>query len=366
MSNELISSIRDDFYNRLSGCNDLHELNELRIAFLGRNGAIAVQMQKMAGLSHEDKKGFGKAINELKEMVSGRLTAKHLVFEKEELARKLKVEEIDISLPSRHSSLGKQHLINKVIDDLIDIFAILGFQYVDGPEIESDWHNFTALNIPPTHPARQSHDTFYLDEHTGASTGVNGTTDNHNASDSKIGGKLVLRTHTSNVQKRHMLKTKPPHYIISIGRVYRSDYDQTHAPMFHQIECLCIDKDVSMANMKWCIQTFLQMFFEIDNLPLRFRSSYFPFTEPSAEVDMQCDRSNKSNIKLGTGNDWLEILGCGMVHRNVLQNVGLSIDEYRGFAFGCGIERLAMLKYNISDLRNFFEGDLRWLRYYGQ
>lgn len=353
MPNGLISSLEDNFYNQLSACKDLNKLNELRVMFLGKAGIITQQMQKLAALSTEEKKVWGQAINSLKNKISQELTNLYSVLEERMLYDKIQSEKIDISIPARQEPLGKLHIINKVIDNLINIFTFLGFSYVDGPEIEKDWYNFTALNIPETHPARQSHDTFYIKK-------------NKDEINQDKGSDLLLRTQTSNVQIRHMQLAKPPHYIISIGKVYRADYDQTHSPMFHQLECLCIDKNISMANMKWCIQTFLQLFFKIDKLPLRFRSSYFPFTEPSAEVDIQCDRRDKTHIKMGVGNDWLEILGCGMVHSKVLQNVGLSNDDYQGFAFGVGIERLAMLKYNISDLRNFFEGDLRWLRYYGQ
>ncbi len=397
MTKTMINAIDSDFKNRLDSCNNLSSLQNLRVFFLGKNGIITAQMQNISKISSiEEKRTLGRNINELKNRILTDIAFKQDILEKQELENQLKLEKLDISLPARDFVLGKQHVMQKVIEDIIDIFAYLGFDCIDGPEIETDWYNFTALNIPLNHSARQSHDTFYFQDFSQNNNNNNIHIENSSKLDNANRlknselknslkndnlmnkntrqqdnatseySKILLRTQTSNVQIRHMKTKKPPHYIITIGKVYRADYDMTHSPMFHQLECLCIDKNISMAQMKWSIQRFLQMFFQINDLPLRFRSSYFPFTEPSAEVDIQCDRSSdKEQIKMGVGNDWLEILGCGMVHPNVLKNAGVS-DEYRGFAFGMGIERLAMLKYNISDLRNFFENDLRWLRFYGQ
>ncbi|MCE3232848.1 MAG: phenylalanyl-tRNA synthetase alpha chain [Rickettsiaceae bacterium] len=323
----------------------LEALEQVRVAQLGKKGVISEKLQSLGQLPPEERKEFGAAINKIKIAVTEAIDAKKLVLEAAELNNRLSTEKIDVTLPVRQSKTGKIHPISQVIDECIAIFAAQGFKVEEGPEIEDDFHNFTALNIPLNHPAREMQDTFYLQ---------------------KTGDVQppVLRTHTSPVQIRTMENGKPPFKFIAPGRVYRSDYDMTHTPMFHQIEGLYIDKGINMGHLKGCLHNFLKAFFELDEVPLRFRPSFFPFTEPSAEVDIGCDRKD-GELKIGEGSDWLEILGCGMVHPNVLKNVGIDPEEYQGFAFGLGIERLAMLKYGAPDLRNFFDSDIRWLNHYG-
>ncbi|CAL7961185.1 Phenylalanine--tRNA ligase alpha subunit [Alphaproteobacteria bacterium] len=347
-------TLKDALVSKVKQISNLQELEELRINFLGKNGLITQELQKISSLPSTQRKDFGNAINVLRNFASEAINMERMRLEEQLLEKKLQNEKIDVSLPERGRPYGKQHIISSVIEELEKLFVHMGYTRVYGPEIEDDWHNFTALNMPAHHPARDAHDTFYIS----SCQGDDGSIEEPRS-------KFVLRTHTSSVQIRYMNANKPPFYIISIGKVYRSDYDATHTPMFHQLECLCIDKDITFAHMKGTLQTFLGTFFNNFDVPLRLRPSYFPFTEPSAEVDIQCDR-NCGNVKIGEGNGWLEILGCGMVHRNVLANVGVSIQDYQGFAFGVGVERLAMLKYNISDLRSFFENDIRWLNYYGQ
>jgi len=331
------------FDTELLGAKTPEQVENIRVEFLGKSGHVTGLLKTIASLSVEEKKTFGKAVNELKNSFAEKIASKKSELEDAVLNEAVAKEKIDVTLQPRDShKFGKIHPISKVMIDLKNIFSRMGFDFVDGPDIEDDWHNFEALNIPAHHPARQMHDTFYTDQEG-----------------------LLLRTHTSNVQIRHMQNIKAPHRVITMGRTYRSDYDATHTPMFHQIEGLLIDKNITIAHMISCLETFLATFFEVDELPIRLRPSYFPFTEPSAEVDVVCDRSSKSEIKFGVGKDWLEILGCGMVHPNVLRNVGIDPDEYQGFAFGAGLERLAMLKYNIPDLRTFFEGDMRWSEHYG-
>lgn len=325
--------------------NDIHsqqDFNEFKITFFGKKGLITSLGSKVSNLEHEERRLFGVQLNALRSQIQGFLEGKQKELSEQELQRKVNSEKIDVSLPCRSYSRGTLHPITHTIRELKNIFRNMGLVHVDGPEIEDEWHNFSALNIPETHPARQMHDTFYL----------------------KNIDKL-LRTHTSCVQIRYMQENKPPFGIVSSGRVYRSEHDATHTPMFHQMEALVIGRDINFGHLKNCLSRFLCEFFEIQNLPMRLRASYFPFTEPSAEVDIQCDRSRKDTITIGQGDDWLEILGCGMVHHQVLRNVGIDPEEYQGFAFGVGIERLAMLKYQISDLRKFFEGDIRWNEYYG-
>lgn len=325
--------------------DSITNLEQVRVEQLGKKGIISLQLQKLGQLPPEERKEFGALINKVKVAVSDAIDAKKLQLESAELDKRLLTEKIDVTLPVRFARKGSIHPISQVIDECIAIFANQGFKVEEGIEIEDDFHNFTALNIPENHPARQMQDTFYMPA-------------------SGNGEKLVLRTHTSSVQIRHMENGKPPFKFIAPGRVYRSDYDMTHTPMFHQIEGLYVDKDVNMGHLKGCLHNFLKAFFELDEVPLRFRPSFFPFTEPSAEVDIGCSRKN-GELKIGGGSDWLEILGCGMVHPNVLKNVGINPDEYQGFAFGLGIERLAMLKYGIPDLRNFFDSDIKWLEHYG-
>jgi phenylalanyl-tRNA synthetase alpha chain len=340
-----LEQIEQQAIKAVSASDSVSKLEQVRVEQLGKKGIISAQLQKLGQLPPEERKDFGALINKVKVAVSEAIDAKKIELESAELDKRLATEKIDITLPVRKTRKGSVHPISQVIDECIAIFASQGFKVEEGPEIEDDFHNFTALNIPENHPARQMQDTFYMPA-------------NEN------GDKLVLRTHTSSVQIRHMENGKPPFKFIAPGRVYRSDYDMTHTPMFHQIEGLYVDKDVNMGHLKGCLHNFLKAFFELDEVPLRFRPSFFPFTEPSAEVDIGCSRKN-GELKIGGGSDWLEILGCGMVHPNVLKNVGINPDEYQGFAFGLGIERLAMLKYGIPDLRNFFDSDIKWLEHYG-
>ena len=332
---------QQEIIQTIQQAQDLKTLDDLRIHYFGKNGVLTNAMKNIAQLSIEEKKTFGANLNELKTKLAHEIEQRKEILQALEIEQRLKSEQVDVTQPIRPGSFGKIHPITQATQEIINIFANLGFALAEGPEIEDDYHNFTALNIPDNHPARQMHDTFYLN--TGAS--------------------MVLRTHTSNVQIR-MASEKPPFRFIAPGRVYRSDHDQTHTPMFNQVEGVCIDKNINMGNLKWCLQEFLKNFFEIDNVNIRLRPSYFPFTEPSAEVDIGYKLEN-GEIKIGSSEKWLEILGCGMVHRKVIENMGLDPDEYQGFAFGIGIDRLAMLKYGINDLRKFFESDMRWINHYG-
>ncbi len=328
----------------LASITDLTALEALRVAALGKKGQITALMQNMASLAPDERKTQGAAINALKEQFTAALEAHKAKLEHSELEARLGREHIDITLPIRQEREGRIHPISQTIDEIISIFGGMGFVLADGPDIEDDEHNFTALNIPPAHPARQMHDTFYLPR-----------SETH---------EQVLRTHTSPVQIRTMRGQKPPIRVIIPGRTFRSDYDQTHTPMFHQVEALVIEENIHMGHLRGTINEFLRQYFNLAEVKLRFRPSHFPFTEPSAEVDIGCDRSGKE-LKIGAGNDWLEILGCGMVHPKVLAACGLDPTTHQGFALGMGIERIAMLKYGIPDLRTFFESDLRWLRHYG-
>ncbi len=321
------------------------ELEAIRIASLGKKGEIAQRMKALGALPLEEKRAAGQALNALKDRIEAALEAAKAKLAATALAAELAAETIDLTLPARPESEGRIHPVSQTIDEIIAIFGEMGFAFAAGPDIEDDFHNFTALNIPPDHPARQMQDTFYLPP-------------------DETGAQKVLRTHTSPVQIRTMLSQKPPIRIICPGRTYRCDSDMTHSPMFHQVEGLVIDETTHMGHLRGCLTDFLRAFFGIDDLKVRFRASYFPFTEPSAEVDIGCDRSGGKLI-LGAGSDWLEILGCGMVHPKVLANCGIDPARYQGFAFGMGIERIAMLKYGIPDLRTFYDGDLRWLRHYG-
>lgn len=328
----------------------LGALEEIRVKYLGKSGLVTGQMKNIAVLPAEEKKAFGAEVNKVKDAVTRAIEKKKTELEILELSAKLASESVDITLPVRPSRIGSIHPISQVTDEVIAILSGMGFAVEEGPQIEDDFHNFGALNIPDNHPARQMQDTFYLEGEEG-------------------GKPLLLRTHTSSVQIRTMQKTmqnggKPPFKFIAPGRVYRSDMDMTHTPMFHQVEGLYIDKGINMGHLKGVLHDFLKSFFEVDAVPIRFRPSFFPFTEPSAEVDIGCARS-RDGVKIGEGSDWLEILGCGMVHPNVLKNVGINPDEYQGFAFGIGLERLAMLKYGAPDLRDFFDCDSRWLSHYG-
>jgi phenylalanyl-tRNA synthetase alpha chain len=330
---ELETRINDD----IKFCNSLEKLEQLRVNYFGKSGLITNAFKELSSLDLDTKKRVASELNTIKEKYLASIAELKEKLNLEILQKELSLESLDLSLPSRKLTKGKLHPITKVIHEITDIFANIGFTFADGPNIEDDFHNFEALNFPEHHPARAMHDTFYL---------KNGH---------------LLRTHTSSVQIRWMEKNQnPPYKLMSVGRTYRADYDMTHTPMFHQIEGLVIQKSLTMADLKTCLQYFLNKFFEIDNLPMRLRPSFFPFTEPSAEVDIGCIKKD-NKITIGSGDNWLEILGCGMVHPNVLRNVGIDPTIYKGFAFGVGVERLAMLKYGIPDLREFFYGDKRWL-----
>jgi phenylalanyl-tRNA synthetase alpha chain len=349
-ANISLDEILNNAQKEIGLAKNISEVEQIRINYLGKSGIVTSQMKVLGSLGAEEKKAFGAKINEIKEKVSELISEKKISIEKLILEEKLNKEFIDISLEPISENAGSVHPVSQVIEEIIEIFAAMGFIVAEGPEIEDDYRNFTALNIPENHPARQMHDTFYINKTSGNKSLNNDT-------------KYVLRTHTSPVQIRTMQNSKPPIKIIAPGRTFRCDSDQTHSPMFHQVEVLYIDKNVNMSMLKGCLQEFLDSFFGVKNLKMRFRASFFPFTEPSAEVDIGCSRKN-GVIKIGQGEDWLEVLGCGMVHPNVLKNVGIDSNEYQGFAFGMGIERLAMLKYGISDLRQFFESDLRFLKHY--
>ncbi|TWB74939.1 phenylalanyl-tRNA synthetase alpha subunit [Nitrospirillum amazonense] len=341
----ILDSLKADLLAAAAAAPDLAALEEVRVDALGKKGRITGLMKDMGSLTPDERRERGQALNAVKEEISQALDARRQVLKAEALAQKLEAERIDVSLPARPEVEGRVHPISQTVEEMIAIFADMGFTVAEGPDIETDFNNFTALNIPPEHPARQMHDTFYLP----------------NGPD---GGTRVLRTHTSPVQIRTMLAGEPPIRIIAPGRTYRSDYDQTHTPMFHQIEGLVIGENIHMGHLKGTLLEFCRAFFQVDDLPLRFRPSFFPFTEPSAEVDIGCSRKG-GELKLGNYGDWLEILGCGMVHPKVLENCGIDSTRWQGFAFGMGIERVAMLKYGIPDLRTFFEADLRWLKHYG-
>jgi phenylalanyl-tRNA synthetase alpha chain len=342
---ESLDHIRDEILRLVKKAASPATLEEIRVAALGRKGSVTALMKQLAGLEPEARKSRGAALNRLKDEVDAALADAGARLESEALAARLTGERIDVTLPVKSETEGRIHPISQTIDELVAIFGEMDFTVAEGPHIEDDFHNFTALNIPPEHPARQEQDTFYLAGEYHAS-------------------RKVLRTHTSPVQIRTMQKQKPPIRIIVPGRTFRSDYDATHSPMFHQVEGLVIDRATHMGHLKGCLIEFCRAFFDIDDLPVRFRPSYFPFTEPSAEVDIGCSREG-GGLKIGAGGDWLEILGSGMVHPKVLRNCGIDPEAYQGFAFGMGIERIAMLKYGIPDLRIFFESDLRWLRHYG-
>jgi phenylalanyl-tRNA synthetase alpha chain len=346
------SDIKQFFKDELGSVYTTHDLLELKSKFLGKNSVIASESGKLRELSPEARKEQGVLINELRKFIEDVIIAKEDEIQSTILHNKLKEDAIDITLPGRRFRRGQTHPVTATINRLKEIFSCMGFYHVEDREIEEQRYNFDALNIPESHPARQMHDTFYIKEQGVSSFDMSNLI-------------KVIRTHTSSVQIRYMEANEPPLRIISSGRVYRADHDATHAPMFHQLEGLVIEETSNFAQLKGCISTLLKEFFEIENLPIRWRSSYFPFTEPSAEIDVKCDRSIKSEIKVGEGNDWLEILGCGMVHYKVLQNVGIDPSRYQGFAFGVGIERLAMLKYGIADLRDLYEGDMRWHSIYG-
>ena len=341
-----LDEIREGALAQVEGAAGLDALEAARVALLGKKGSISGLMKTLGGMSPEERKEAGQAFNRLKTEVADAIDARKGALAEAALEARLMEERVDVTLPTRPDEPGFVHPVSQTMDEVIAILGEMGFLVAEGPNIEDDWHNFTALNIPPEHPARQEHDTFYLPgEHDGE--------------------RKVLRTHTSPVQIRTMQKhPEPPIRIIAPGRTYRCDYDATHSPMFHQVEGLVVDKDSHFGHLKGCLIEFCRAFFDVDDLPVRFRPSYFPFTEPSAEVDIGCTREG-GQFRIGHGDDWLEVLGCGMVNPRVLENCGIDPTEYQGFAFGLGVERLAMLKYGIPDLRTFYESDLRWLRHYG-
>jgi phenylalanyl-tRNA synthetase alpha chain len=340
-----VDQIRRDTLAAIAAAASPDALEQVRVAALGRKGTVTTAMKGLGALDPQARKAAGAALNRLKDEVAAALEEATVRLSSAELEARLAAERIDVTLPAMPETEGRIHPISQTIDELTAIFGEMGFTVAEGPHIEDDFHNFTALNIPPEHPARQELDTFYLPE-------------------KPDGSRRVLRTHTSPVQIRTMLAQQPPIRIIVPGRTFRSDHDATHSPMFHQVEGLVIDKTSHMGHLKGCLIEFCRAFFDVDDLPVRFRPSYFPFTEPSAEVDIGCSRAGGA-LKIGAGGDWLEILGSGMVHPKVLANCGIDPSEYQGFAFGMGIERIAMLKYGIPDLRTFYESDLRWLRHYG-
>ncbi len=338
-------SLEQEILDSISGASDEASVEAIRVSALGKKGSISEQMSGLGKMAPDERKAAGAALNVLKDKVSEALAARKAVLGEAALEARLLTEKIDVTLPIRPQNSGTIHPVSQVWEEVVQIFGDLGFSVAEGPHIEDDFHNFDALNMPPDHPARQEHDTFYFNE-------------------KPDGSRMVLRTHTSPVQIRTMLSSKPPIRIIAPGRTFRSDSDMTHTPMFNQVEALVIDEKTHLGNLKWILEEFCKAFFEIDNVNMRFRASHFPFTEPSMEVDIQYSREG-GVLKLGTGDKWMEILGSGMVHPNVIRAGGLDPDKYQGFAFGMGIDRIAMLKYGIPDLRAFFESDLRWLRHYG-
>ena len=342
-----LTEIRDKFIAAVAGAADESALEEVRVAALGKKGAVSALMSGLGRMDPEERKAAGAQLNALKDEIDAALRARKTALGDAALDARLKAEWLDVTLPGRPRPRGTIHPVSQVTEEVTTIFADMGFAVAEGPQIESDWYNFDALNIPPEHPARQEHDTFFMAREEG---------DNRPPH--------VLRTHTSPVQIRAMQTHGAPIRVIAPGRVYRMDMDQTHAPMFHQIEGLAIDRDISMANLKWVLEEFCRAFFEVDQVELRFRASHFPFTEPSAEVDIRYSNVG-GQLRIGEGDKWMEILGSGMVHPKVLAAGGIDPAEWQGFAFGMGIDRLAMLKYGIPDLRAFFESDLRWLRHYG-
>ena len=323
----------------------LAALDAVRVAELGKKGRVSGLMKQLGGMSEDERKREGPKLNALKMRVADAVAERKAVLEDAELDARLATETLDMTLPPRPESIGALHPVMQVFEEIAAIFGDMGFSVAEGPDIEDDWHNFTALNFPEGHPARETHDTFFFSPQQGAAP-------------------KLLRTHTSPVQIRTMMDEKPPIRIIAPGRVYRNDWDATHTPMFHQVEGLVIDKDIHMGHLKGCLTDFVKAFFEVDTVVARFRPHFFPFTEPSAEMDVQCERKG-GMVEVGKGEDWLEILGSGMVHPNVLKNCGIDPDEYQGFAFGMGVDRLAMLKYGMPDLRPYFEADAEWTRHYG-
>ena len=342
-----IETLQTELIAAIDSADTLEALEVVRVSALGKQGSVSALLKTMGGMSPEERQSQGPIINGLRERITSALATKKVELETAELNRRLATERIDMTLPAPDAPRGTIHPVSQVMDELAEIFADMGFAVAEGPEIEDDWHNFTALNIPETHPARAMHDTFYFPDDM-----------------ARDGQKMVLRTHTSPVQIRTMTSQEPPIRIIAPGRVYRSDSDATHTPMFHQIEGLVIDKGIHLGHLKWTLETFLKAFFEREDVVLRLRPSYFPFTEPSVEVDVGYSVINGKRV-IGGAEGWMEVLGSGMVHRKVIEACGLDPDVWQGFAFGTGVDRLAMLKYGMDDLRAFFDGDNRWLQHYG-
>ena len=342
-----LSDIRGKYVEAVAKAADEAALDAVRVAALGKRGEISALMATLGKMDPAARKAAGAALNALKDEIDAAIRARKAALADAALDERLRAEWLDVTLPGRPRRTGTIHPVSQVTEEVTAIFADLGFAVAEGPQVESDWYNFDALNIPPEHPARQEHDTFFMARAEGDGRPPH-----------------VLRTHTSPVQIRAMAEHGAPIRVIAPGRVYRMDMDQTHTPMFHQVEGLAIDRDISMANLKWVLEEFCRAYFEVEHVELRFRASHFPFTEPSAEVDLRCSWAG-GQLKVGEGDDWLEILGSGMVHPRVLRAAGVDPDEWQGFAFGMGIDRIAMLKYGIPDLRAFFESDLRWLRHYG-
>ncbi|HMC92747.1 MAG TPA: phenylalanine--tRNA ligase subunit alpha [Allosphingosinicella sp.] len=349
----MASDTHAELIERIERAPDLQALEAERVAALGKQGAITQLLKTLGAMTPEQRQAEGPRIHALREAVTEAIAMRKAALEDEALERRLATEGLDMTLPVSAGPQGSVHPVSQVMDELAEIFADLGFSVATGPEIEDDWHNFTALNIPETHPARAMHDTFYFPQAGELDPGFAGSAVRH-----------LLRTHTSPVQIRTMQAQQPPLYIIAPGRVYRSDSDATHTPMFHQIEGLVIDRGIHMGHLKWTLETFLKAYFERDDIVLRLRPSYFPFTEPSAEVDVGYSWEKGRRV-VGGSEGWMEVLGSGMVHPAVIRACGLDPDEWQGFAFGTGVDRLAMLKYGMDDLRAFFDGDLRWLRHYG-
>ncbi len=337
-----LKKIKDEFLSKLRGKLDISEIHQIKSDLFGKNGLISSQFKKIGTIAESERKKFASDLNVIKDELQNLISSKINEVESAEINKKLEKEKVDITLTERSFVRGKIHPVSQTIDEISSIFSEIGFSVEEGPDVENEYNNFTALNTPKNHPARDMHDTFYLDEKK----------------------QKLLRTHTSPVQIRTMLKDKPPFKIIAPGRTYRSDSDQTHSPMFHQVEGLHIDKNINMGHLKGCLNYFIKEFFEVDKIKMRFRPSHFPFTEPSAEVDIGYEMKD-GKIIIGEGNQWLEILGCGMVHPNVLKNVKVDPAKFQGYAFGIGIDRLAMLKYGINDLRAFFDCDYRWLNHFG-
>ena len=342
-----MDDLRQKYLSAIGDAADKSALEDLRVQAVGKKGEVSLKMRELGKMTPDERQIAGPALNALKDEIQSALAAKKSALADKALDERLRTEWLDVTLPGHARRMGTIHPVSQVTEEVTAIFADMGFSVAEGPQIESDWFNFDALNIPPEHPARQEHDTFFM---------------HRDADDDRP--PHVLRTHTSPVQIRSMQAQGAPLRVIAPGRVYRMDMDQTHTPMFHQVEGLAVDKDLSMAQLKWVLEEFCRAYFEVEKVELRFRASHFPFTEPSAEVDLRCSWAD-GQLKVGEGDDWMEILGSGMVHPKVLAAGNIDPSEYQGFAFGLGIDRIAMLKYGIPDLRAFFDSDLRWLRHYG-